>query len=62
VLLAVIGRDGMVQDLRVESGLPILAQAAIDAVKQWRYKPYMIDGEPVEVASRITINFTLSTS
>jgi protein TonB len=38
----------------------MLAQAAIDAVKQWRYKPYLIDGEPVEVDSRITINFTLS--
>ena len=62
VLLAVIGTDGSVKDVRVESGLPILAQAAIDAVKLWRYKPYMIDGEPVEVDSRITINFTLSTS
>lgn len=62
VLMAVIGRDGTVKDLRVESGLPILAQAAIDAVKQWRYKPYLIDGEPVEVDSRITINFTLSVS
>ena len=60
VLLAVIGTDGSVKDVRVENGLPILAQAAIDAVKQWRYKPYMIDGEPVEVDSRITINFTLS--
>ncbi len=62
VLMAVIGRDGSVQDVRVESGLPILAQAAINAVRQWRYKPYMIDGEPVEVDSRITINFTLSAS
>jgi protein TonB len=62
VLMAVIGRDGSVQDVRVESGLPILAQAAIDAVRQWRYKPYMIEGEPVEVDSRITINFTLSAS
>ena len=60
VLMAVIGKDGSVMDVRVESGLPILAEAAIDAVKQWRYKPYMIDGEPVEVDSRITINFTLS--
>ncbi len=60
VLLAVIGTDGSVKDVRVENGLPILAQAAIDAVKQWRYKPYMVDGEPVEVDSRITINFTLS--
>jgi protein TonB len=62
VLMAVIGKDGTVKDVRVESGLPILAQAAIDAVKQWRYKPYLIGGEPVEVDSRITINFMLSTS
>jgi protein TonB len=60
VLMAVIGSDGSVRDVRVESGLPVLAQAAIDAVKQWRYKPYLVDGEPVEVDSRITINFTLS--
>jgi protein TonB len=60
VLMAVIGQDGCVKEVRVESGLPILAQAAIDAVKQWRYKPYLIDGEPVEVDSRITINFTVS--
>ena len=60
VLLAVIGKDGSVQDVQVESGVPLLAQAAIDAVKQWRYKPYLLNGEPVEVASRITINFTLS--
>ena len=62
VLMAVIGTDGSVKDVRLESGLPILAQAAIDAVKQWHYKPYMVDGEPVEVDSRITINFTLSAS
>jgi periplasmic protein TonB len=62
VLMAVIGKDGSVEDVRVESGLPILAQAAINAVKQWRYKPYLIDGEPVEIDSRITINFTLSAS
>jgi protein TonB len=60
VLLAVIGKDGSVQDVQLESGVPLLAQAAIDAVKQWRYRPYLLNGEPVEVASRITINFTLS--
>jgi periplasmic protein TonB len=60
VLMAVIATDGTVKDVRAESGLPILAHAAIDAVKQWRYKPYMVNGEPVEVDSRITINFTLS--
>src|SRR5215469_2473782 len=62
VLMAVIDKDGTVKDVRVESGLPVLAQAAIDAVRQWRYKPYVIDGEPVEVDSRITINFQLSAS
>jgi len=60
LLLAVIGKDGTVQDVRVESGLPVLAQAAIEAVKQWRYRPYLLNGEPVEVDSQITINFTLS--
>ena len=60
VLMAVIGKDGTVHDVRVESGLPLLAQAAIDAVKQWRYKPYLLNGEPVEIDSHITINFTFS--
>jgi len=60
VLMAVIGRDGTVQDVRVQSGLPVLAQAAIDAVKQWRYRPYLLNGEPVEIDSQITINFNLS--
>ena len=60
VLLAVIGSDGSVEDVQVVSGLPILAQAAIEAVKQWRYKPYELNGVPVEIDSRITINFTLS--
>jgi periplasmic protein TonB len=60
VLLAVIGKDGTVRDVRVENGLPVLAHAAIEAVKQWRYRPYLLNGEPVEVDSQITINFTLS--
>jgi protein TonB len=60
VLLAVIDTDGSVQDVQVVSGLPILAQAAIEAVKQWRYKPYLLNGLPVEIDSRITVNFTLS--
>jgi protein TonB len=62
VLMAAIAKDGTVRDVRVESGLPLLAQAAIDAVKQWRYKPYLLNGEPVEVDCHITINFTLSRS
>ena len=60
VLMAVIGKDGIVRDVRVESGLPLLAQAAIEAVKQWRYRPYLLNGEPVEIDSQITINFNLS--
>jgi periplasmic protein TonB len=60
VLMAVIGKDGTVRDVRVESGLPLLAQAAIEAVKQWRYRPYLLNGQPVEIDSQITINFNLS--
>jgi protein TonB len=60
VLLAVIGKDGSVEDVRVKSGVSALAQAAIEAVKQWRYRPYLMNGEPVELESQITINFTLS--
>jgi periplasmic protein TonB len=53
-------KDGMIEDLRLISGHPMLAAAAIDAVKQWRYKPYILNGEPVEVETQITVNFTLS--
>ena len=60
VLLAVIGKDGTVENVRVEKGLPLLAQAAVEAVKQWRYRPYLLNGEPVEVDSHITITFNLS--
>jgi protein TonB len=60
VLMAVIGKDGTIRDVRVESGLPLLAQAAIEAVKQWRYRPYLLNGEPVEIDSQITITFNLS--
>ncbi|MGA2991597.1 MAG: TonB family protein [Candidatus Korobacteraceae bacterium] len=60
VLLAVIGKDGSVRDLHVKSGSPLLAQAAMDAVKQWRYRPYLLNGQPVEVDTQININFTLA--
>lgn len=60
VLLAVIGKDGTVQNVRVQSGLSMLAQAAIEAVKQWRYRPYLLNGKPVEIDSQITITFNLS--
>ncbi len=60
VLQAVIGKDGTVQNLRVLSGHPMLTAAAIDAVKQWQYKPFYLNGEPVEVDTQINVNFTLS--
>jgi protein TonB len=60
VLQAVIGKDGSIQNLRAVSGHPMLTPAAIDAVKQWRYKPYYLNGEPVEVDTQITVNFTLA--
>lgn len=60
VLQAVIAKDGTIQNLHLVSGHPMLAPAAIEAVKQWRYKPYILNGDPVEVETQITVNFTLS--
>ncbi|HEU5451477.1 MAG TPA: TonB family protein [Terriglobales bacterium] len=60
VLEAVIAKDGTIQNLRLVSGHPMLAPAAIQAVKEWRYKPYILNGEPVEVSTTITVNFTLA--
>jgi len=59
VLQVIIGKDGTVQSLHVVSGHPMLTQAATDAVKQWRYKPYSLDGEPVEADTQINVKFTL---
>ena len=58
VLAAVIAKDGTVKSLRVVSGHPMLTQAAMEAVRQWRYKPYRLDGEPVEANTQIHVNFT----
>src|SRR5438270_9695470 len=60
VLAAVIGKDGAIQNLHVLSGHPLLQQAALEAVKQWKYRPYILNGEPVEVDTQVTVNFTLS--
>jgi protein TonB len=60
VLTAIISKDGAIQDLRVLSGHPLLVQAALDAVRQWRYKPYLLNGQPVEVETTVTVNFTLT--
>jgi protein TonB len=57
---AIIGKDGHVQDLQLIGGHPLLVQAAQDAVKQWVYKPTLLNGEPVEVVTQIDVNFTLS--
>lgn len=57
---AVIGRDGAIANLTLVSGHPLLVQAAQDAVKQWRYRPTLLNGEPVEVLTQIDVNFTLN--
>jgi TonB family protein len=61
-LSVVIGKDGKVQDLRVIRGHPLLVQATLDAVKNWVYKPTLLNGEPVEVSTEISVNFTLEPS
>ena len=60
VLQAEISKDGAIENLRLMSGHPMLAPSAIEAVRQWRYKPYILNGEPVAVETQITVNFTLS--
>jgi protein TonB len=60
VLQAEISKDGSIQNLHVISGHPMLVPSAIEAVKQWKYKPYILNGEPVEVETTITVNFTLA--
>ncbi len=59
VLQAEISKDGAVEELRGISGHPLLIPAAIDAVKQWQYKPYLVNGEPVAMDTTITVDFTL---
>jgi protein TonB len=60
VLRAVISREGTIENLQVLSGHPLLVRAAMDAVRQWRYRPYVLNGEPVEVETQVTVNFVLS--
>ena len=62
VLQAVIGADGSIEGLRVLSGPAILAKAAQQAVREWRFKPYLQNGQPVETKARITVNFTIRIS
>lgn len=62
ILQALIGRDGSIQSLKVLSGPAILANAAEEAVRQWRFKPHYVGSEAVETQAKITVNFTISTS
>jgi protein TonB len=60
VLKALISKTGDIEGLHLVSGHPMLAPAAIVAVKQWKYKPYLLNGEPVEVETTINVNFRLA--
>jgi periplasmic protein TonB len=60
VLRAFISRSGTIENLQVLSGHPLLVKAALDAVGQWRYRPYVLNGEAVEVETQVTVNFILS--
>jgi len=59
ILAAKISKDGDIVGLSVVSGEPMLAKAAVEAVKQWKYKPYLLKGEPVEVDTEVLVNFRL---
>jgi protein TonB len=60
LLKAIIAKDGTIKELQAISGPPLLIPAAIDAVKQWRYRPYLLNGEAVEVETSVTVTFQLS--
>ncbi len=59
VLQAVISKQGVIENLRMVAGHPMLVPAAIEAVRQWRYRPYILNNEPVEVETQVTVNFSL---
>ena len=59
VVEAVISRDGRIESLHVVSGPPMLQNAAMDAIREARYQPYRLNGEPTEVETRITVNFRM---
>jgi protein TonB len=58
-LLATISGEGNITHIKLVSGNPQLAEAASNAVKQWKYKPYLLNGEPVEIQTQVTVNFKL---
>ena len=59
VLQATIGKGGEIENLRVVSGPPMLQQAALDAVRSWRYRPFYLNGEPVAVETTVNVIFSL---
>ena len=60
VLHAIISREGRIENLQVISGHPLLVPAALDAVRQWRYRPFLLNDQPVEVETQVTVNFALA--
>jgi protein TonB len=58
-LLAYIGKDGSITGVKLIKGDSVLSRAAIDAVKQWKYKPYYLNDQPVEIQTQVTVNFKL---
>lgn len=60
LLKAIISKDGTIQDLQLVTGHPMLVPAAISAVRDWRYRPYLLNGQPVEVETTITVIFSLN--
>ena len=60
VLRAIISKEGTIENLQVVSGHPMLVPAALAAVRQWRYRPYLLNSEPIEVETQVTVNFILS--
>jgi protein TonB len=59
VLMAIIGRDGAITNVQVKSGDPMLAAPAAAAVRNWRYRPYILNGSPIEIETQITITFRI---
>jgi protein TonB len=60
VMAALISKDGTIENLRVVTGRPMLIRSAVEAVSKWRYRPYILNSEPVEVETQITVNFLLA--
>jgi protein TonB len=60
VLKVIIDKEGNVANIQLISGHPMLAPPAIEAVKQWKYRPYLLNDAPVEIETQVTVNFTLA--